>query len=111
MNATQLLARAVSAPAVATVHVGRHVMSSEQTGHMARYAGNGRWTVDYLPGRQLTKDQALAAMKVAAVNSATGQEREIGRWAAALGLTTAEAVGLAAMRAGAAAERAMGLDR
>ncbi|MEU4345357.1 hypothetical protein AB0H00_29590 [Nocardia sp. NPDC023852] len=106
--ATELLARTVSTRPASTVHVGRHVMSSEQTGHMARYVGDGRWAVDYLPGRQLTKEQAVNAMKVAVASS---HQREVGRWAASLGLTAAEAVGLAAMRMGAAAEQALGVDR
>ncbi|PXX52791.1 hypothetical protein DFR70_13039 [Nocardia tenerifensis] len=92
---------------VATVHVGRAFMTSESTSHHARYVGQGQWTVDYLPGRQLTGDEAVAAMKIAAAP----QRPEVMSWAARLGLTSAEAVGLAAMKTAATAERAIGTER
>ncbi|WP_433603742.1 hypothetical protein ACQPXH_33120 (plasmid) [Nocardia sp. CA-135953] len=104
---TVLIRSSVLAKPVATVHVGRHVMTSKSTPHSARYVGVGKWVVDYLPGRQLTKDEAITAMKIAAAP----QRPEVGRWAATVGLTAAEAVGMAAMRFGAAAERAIGADR
>ncbi|GAA1653882.1 hypothetical protein [Nocardia ninae] len=92
---------------VATVHVGRAFMTSESTSHLARYVGQDKWTVDYLPGRQLDGWRALQAMKIAAAP----QRPEVLFWAAELGLTAAEAVGMAAMKTAAAAERATGVER
>ncbi|MGN2642293.1 hypothetical protein ACTD5D_40220 [Nocardia takedensis] len=57
--------------------------------------GQDRWTVDFLPGRTLTRGQAQAAMRVAAELDA------LRGYAAVLGLTMLEVVGLATMdRAG-----------
>ncbi|WP_228822912.1 hypothetical protein [Nocardia cyriacigeorgica] len=66
---------------------------SEVTSHHADYVGQGRWVVDYLPGRQLSFQEAKAAMQIA-----IAPERvEVERWAGLLGLTAAEARGFAAM--------------
>ena len=69
---------------------------SEITVHHADYAGEDLWTVDYLPGRWLTRRQAVVAMRIAMVPELP----EVERWAAELGLTAAEARGYAAMPTG-----------
>ncbi|MEV0048480.1 hypothetical protein AB0H60_34130 [Nocardia rhamnosiphila] len=68
-------------------------MTSDATPHHADYVGDGRWVVDYLPGRQLTKEQARAAMKIAIAP----ERLEVERWAKQLGMTPAEVRGYAAM--------------
>lgn len=69
--------------------VGKSLMTSDQTEHQARSVGDNGWVVSYLPGRTLSREQAVAAMRAAeavAVVNAT---------AILVGLTTLEAVGLA----------------
>ncbi|MEV6256892.1 hypothetical protein AB0L97_26945 [Nocardia sp. NPDC051911] len=62
-----------------------------QIGHQARCVGQGQWVVSFLPGRTLSKNQASAALRVA-------EELDAMRgYAAALGLTVLELVGLAMM--------------
>ncbi|MGW6335276.1 hypothetical protein [Nocardia rhamnosiphila] len=71
-------------------------MTSEVTAHHADYVGQDRWVVDYLPGRQLTKAQARAAMQIAIAP----ERGEVERWAGLLGLTAAEARGFVSMPVG-----------
>ncbi|MFR9770076.1 hypothetical protein [Nocardia sp. SC052] len=62
-----------------------------QIGHQARCVGQGQWVVSFLPGRTLSKNQASAALRVA-------EELDAMRgYAATLGLTVLELVGLAMM--------------
>ncbi|MGW5142689.1 hypothetical protein ACWEPH_26830 [Nocardia beijingensis] len=70
-------------------------MVSEATAHHADYVGQDRWVVDFLPGRQLTREQARAAMRIAVAPDRI----EVERWA---GLTAAEARGFAALPVGVA---------
>ncbi|MEU4345356.1 hypothetical protein AB0H00_29585 [Nocardia sp. NPDC023852] len=61
-------------------------MVSDATAHHADYVGQDRWVVDYLPGRQLTREQARAAMRIAVAPD----RFEVDAWAATLGMTAAE---------------------
>lgn len=83
--------RRAATPVIPAVRVIDGHMTSEATGHHADYVGDDRWVVDFLPGRQLTFDQARAAMKIAVAP----EQLEVARWAAALGMTAAEALGYA----------------
>lgn len=65
---------------------GRH-LTSPATAHHADYVGDGKWVVDWLPGRQFDVKAAKAAMFIAI---APGWP-EVERWAPVLGLTAAEA--------------------
>ncbi|WP_433635638.1 hypothetical protein [Nocardia sp. CA-120079] len=87
--------RRAEAPTVPAVQVVGGHMVSEATSHHADYVGQGRWVVDFLPGRQLTADQARAAMRIAT----TPDQLEVDRWAAAIGMTAAEARGYALIEA------------
>lgn len=66
-------------------------MSCGLTRRRATYAGDGVWTVDYLPGRQLTKEQARAAMQIAAYP----RSPEVVVWAAQLEMSASKARRLA----------------
>lgn len=85
--------RRAAAPAMPRVTVADGHMTSEATWHHADYVGQDRWVVDYLPGRQLTQQQAMAAMRIAV----DPERLEVERWADLLGLTAAEARGFVAM--------------
>ena len=85
--------RRAAAPAIPSVQEVDGHMTSAVTGHHADYVGVGRWVVDYLPGRQLTREQATAAMRIAIAP----ERLEVDRWAGQLGLTAAEAVGFAGL--------------
>jgi len=65
------------------------LMTSDITRHQARCTGNGGWVVSFLPGRTLSTDQALAALRAAEELAA------IQTYAAPLGLTALELVGMA----------------
>ncbi|WP_433717489.1 hypothetical protein ACQP2U_44055 (plasmid) [Nocardia sp. CA-084685] len=85
-----------AAPAMPSVQeVGGHLVS-DATAHHADYVGQDRWVLDYLPGRQLTREQAVAGMRIAVAP----ERLEVERWAGLLGLTVAEAVGFAALPVG-----------
>ena len=86
--------RRAAEPTIPVVYVAGGHMVSEATEHHADSMGEGRWVVDYLPGRHLTQEQAKAAMKIAIAPD----KPEVERWSAALGLTTAEALGYLAMQ-------------
>ncbi|WP_174361947.1 hypothetical protein [Nocardia brevicatena] len=73
-----------------TVLQESHHLVSDSTPHHARSTGDGGWVVSYLPGRTLTRAQAEAALLVLE-DIATLQ-----RHAGLLGLTTLEAMGMAA---------------
>lgn len=85
--------RRAAAPAIPVVRVVGGRMTSESTKHRADYVGQDRWVVDFLPGRQLTRDQARAAMQIAVAPD----RLEVDRWAARLGMTAGEARGYLAM--------------
>lgn len=61
------------------------------------------WSVTWLPGRALTRDQAITAMTIAEMaaepagtrNGAEGWRMNLGSWAAELGLTADEAAEMA----------------
>lgn len=96
---TPAIWRRAAAPAIpAVIEVSGH-MVSEETAHHADYVGQDRWVVSYLPGRQLTREQARAAMRIAVAPDRI----EVDRWATVLGLTAAEARGFAALPAGVSA--------
>lgn len=83
--------RRAATPAIPAVRVVDGHMVSDATAHHADYVGDERWVVDFLPGRQLTQAQAKAAMQIAVAP----EQLEVQRWAAALGMTAAEARGYA----------------
>lgn len=77
-------------------------MRSPDTPHTARPSGDG-WAVTWLPGRDLTRNQAISAMSIAEwvgqIPAHAGPEGysekfwlHIDGWAAELGLTGADAV-------------------
>ncbi|NEW42523.1 hypothetical protein [Nocardia cyriacigeorgica] len=87
--------RATTPTIPAVIEADGHLVS-EATDHHADYVGQDRWVVDYLPGRQLSVQQAKAAMRIAVAPELA----EVERWATQLGLTAAEARGFAAMPVG-----------
>jgi hypothetical protein len=74
--------------------IGSSLITSDRTRHQARCVGEGNWVVSYLPGRTLTCEQSVAAIRVA--EEVTPMIRTIGEFAGELGLTAIEAVGMAA---------------
>ena len=73
-------------------------MNSPATPHTATATGGG-WTVSWLPGRTLTRDQATTAMVIANIIGGRGVPRaddpiwlHLDGWAAELGLTAPAAV-------------------
>ncbi|MEV6340953.1 hypothetical protein AB0M12_40315 [Nocardia vinacea] len=91
--------RRSAAPTIpAVVEVAGHLVS-EATSHHADYVGEGRWVLDYLPGRQLTRGQAVAGMRIAVAPD----RPEVDRWAPQLGLTADEARGFASLPVGVSA--------
>ncbi len=87
-----------AAPAIPSVQEADGHLTSEATRHHADYVGDALWVVDWLPGRQLTRKQATAAMRIAIAP----ERLEVERWAAQLGLTAAEARAFAALPVGVA---------
>ncbi|MFE3322840.1 hypothetical protein [Nocardia sp. NPDC059195] len=81
--------RRAATPAIPAVQVVDGRMTSEVTEHRAVYVGDNEWVVDFLPGRTLTQAQAKAAMQIAVAPA----QLEVQRWAAAIGMTSAEALG------------------
>lgn len=94
----EVWARAASAQAIPQVHAMHGHLVSDVTTHHADYVGQDVWVVDYLPGRQLTLEQATAAMRIAVAP----ERLEVDRWAGLLGLTASEARGCAALPVGVA---------
>lgn len=78
--------RRASTPTIPAVYTVAGHMVSEATPHHADYVGDERWVVSYLRGRQLTKEQARAAMNCAVAPDLP----EVERWSARLGMTPAE---------------------
>lgn len=74
--------------------IGSTLMTSDRTRHQARCVGEGNWVVSYLPGRTLTCEQSVAAIRVA--EEVAPVVNAIGDLAEELGLTALEAVGMAA---------------
>ncbi|MFI1241453.1 hypothetical protein [Nocardia salmonicida] len=83
--------RRAATPAIPAVEIADGHMTSEVTNHHADYVGHDLWVVDFLPGRTLTQAQAKAAMQIAIAPA----QLEVQRWAAAIGMTAAEALGYA----------------
>lgn len=88
--------RRAAAPTIPAVYVADGHMVSEATEHHADLMGSDCWVVDYLPGRHLTREQAKVALQIAIAPD----KPEVERWSAALGLTSAEALGYLAMSVG-----------
>jgi hypothetical protein len=76
-----------------TMAITHTAISSRDTRRAAFQAGDGSWTVTWLPGRALS--QAITAMLIA--------------WTAELGLTGREAIGLAASPPDVAAPQGEGI--
>ena len=93
----ELWARA-AAPAIPQVRAVSGHLVSEATKHHADHVGQDRWVVDYLPGRQLSLEQATAAMRIAVAP----ERLEVDKWSALLGLTATEARGLVELPVGVA---------
>jgi hypothetical protein len=81
-------------------------MTSDQTPHGARPASGGahQWEMSWLPGRRLTRNEAITAMVLAETTS-TADTSELDRmrpfiqgWADELGLTADQAVTRIAVR-------------
>lgn len=76
-----------AAPALPAIEIDDRHMTSAATEHHADYVGDGRWVLDWLPGRQFDQETARTAMWIAAAPTWP----EVERWAPRLGLTAAEA--------------------
>lgn len=50
--------------------IPQRLMLSDVTTHQARYVGEGIWELSCLPGRQLTTEQAAAALRAAEESTA-----------------------------------------
>lgn len=80
-----------------SIRIGAHTMRSNATKHHAEATGD-RWRVSFLPGRELTRNQAITAMTLAETVATRALFAEdpiwvhIDNWAAELGLTGPEAV-------------------
>lgn len=75
--------------------IGSSLMTSDRTRHQARCVGQGNWVVSYLPGRTLTCEQSVAAIRAA--EEVTPMVSVIGDYAEELGLTPSEIFGMAAV--------------
>lgn len=81
-----------------TLRIGDQEMTSDATRHTARQIQPGVWSVSWLPGRRLDRNQATTAMVLAetvATNELHSGHRlwpHIDQWAAELGLTGPAAV-------------------
>lgn len=81
-----------------TITITDTEMTSGQSPHAARL-GDGGWEATWLPGRSLTRDQAITAMTLAeAATPGAGSRVRLfaDGWAAELGLTGADALALIA---------------
>jgi hypothetical protein len=71
-------------------------MTSDRTPHAARRTpGEQQWEVSWLPGRRVTRNQAITAMTLAEATSPADRNRlspHIQGWAAELGMTADQAV-------------------
>ncbi|MQY28078.1 hypothetical protein [Nocardia aurantia] len=75
--------------------VSSSIMTSDMTRHIARCVGGDRWVVSWLPGRTLSGQQAVTAMKLASRGDREPTEAEwtvLDGMALELGLTGREAV-------------------
>lgn len=83
-------------------------MTSDQTRHTARADAGGGWVVTWLPGRVLTRSQAITAMTLAAVlavhdHNGAPLHRDspvwlhVDNWAAELGISGSRAVAEASL--------------
>ncbi|MCM6774452.1 hypothetical protein NDR87_14060 [Nocardia sp. CDC159] len=72
-----------------SVQVDQGWIVSDRSEHRAKSVGEGGWVVSFLPGRTLTKEQAITAIQIAEMAAATEE------LAQRVGLTAIEAVGLA----------------
>lgn len=83
--------RRAAAPAIPSVREVDGHLVSDATTHHADYVGLDRWVVDFLPGRQFTRQQARAALRIVVAPD----RLEVPDWAAQLGMTVAEVRGYA----------------
>jgi len=74
--------------------IGSSLITSDMTRHQARCVGDGNWVVSYLPGRTLTCEQSVAAIRVA--EEVSPVVHAVGDLAEELGLTAREAMSMAA---------------
>ncbi|MFI5781229.1 hypothetical protein [Nocardia sp. NPDC051570] len=72
-----------------SVQVDQAWIVSDRSAHRAKSVGMGGWAVSFLPGRTLTKEQAIRAIQIAEMVTATAE------LAQDVGLTAIEAVQLA----------------
>jgi hypothetical protein len=85
------------------VQITNEKMTSDSTPHTAQ-ATDGGWSVTWLPGRVLTRNEAITAMTIAeSIDAALdpyGAERiwpHVEGWAAELGVDAVDAVALASL--------------
>jgi len=79
--------------------INDRTMTSDRTPHAARLAPGGQhaWEVSWLPGRRLTRNQAITALTLAEAHSPAGArdqnlpQSHIQGWAAELGITAGQA--------------------
>jgi hypothetical protein len=94
-----------------TMAITHTAISSRDTRRAAFQAGDGSWTVTWLPGRALS--QAITAMLIAEATARGplgGRARpHVDAWTAELGLTGREAIGLAASPPDVAAPQGEGI--
>lgn len=82
------------------LHIASNLMFSDVTLHTAREE-DGTWTVSWLPGHALTRNQAISAMTIAVTVAGSVEPGDlrwlhVEGWAAELGLKAADAVRMAA---------------
>jgi hypothetical protein len=87
-----------------TTTISDTTMTSDETRHKAYVGVDHVWSVTWLPGRALTRDQAITAMTIAESADAAldprGAERvwpHIAGWAAELGLSDVDAIAMASL--------------
>ena len=81
------------------LHIASNLMFSDVTPHTAREE-DGAWEVSWLPGRNLTRSEAVSAMMIAVTVGGSVEPGDlrwlhVETWSSELGLTPAEAVMMA----------------
>ena len=77
------------------VTITDQAMRGTRTPHTAAAAIDGGWSVTWLPGRTLNRNQAITAMTLAEHAGRGAACQHVGTWAGELGLTAAAAIAMA----------------
>lgn len=82
-----------------SLHIASNLMYGDTTEHTAREE-DGTWTVTWLPGRALDRNQAVSAMQIAVAVAASVEPGDlrfihVEGWSAELGLSGRDAVAMA----------------